>query len=149
MARIVIDLPDQFSFSVTLAVRVTDLNYGNHVGNDNMLSLLHEARIQYYRHLGFKNEIAFVDTVGQIITDAAIVYKAEAFLGDELVIELAAADFSKYGFDLLYRVTQERTGKEVARGKTGIVCFDYSTRKVTAVPEVVLEKLRAHPLPRP
>ena len=40
MARIKIDLPDSFSFSTSFAVRITDLNYGAHVGNDKVLSFL-------------------------------------------------------------------------------------------------------------
>ncbi len=53
MARIEVQLPEKFIFSTELAVRVTDLNYGNHVGNDSTLGLMHEARLQFYRKLGF------------------------------------------------------------------------------------------------
>ncbi|HEY0744504.1 MAG TPA: thioesterase family protein [Chryseosolibacter sp.] len=142
MARIELALPEKFLFSTELSVRVTDLNYGNHVGNDSVLSLMHEARLQFYRTLGFKNELSFEGPVGQVISDAVIVYKAEAFYGDILVCEIAAADFNKYGFDLLYRLTNKATMKEVARGKTGIVCFDYDKRKVASIPAVLLDKLK-------
>jgi acyl-CoA thioester hydrolase len=142
MARIEIKLPEQFLFATELSVRVTDLNYGNHVGNDSMLSLMHEARLQFYRGLGFKNELNFEGTIGQVISDAAIIYKAEAFMGDILVISIAAGDFSKYGFDLFYRVINKENGKEVALGKTGIVCFDYEKRKIACVPPVLLDKLK-------
>ena len=93
MARIEISLPNEFLFSTQLKVRVTDLNYGNHVGNDNILGLIHEARMEFYCKLGFKNELSFEGSVGQVISDAAIVYKAEAFYGDVLVCEIAAGDF--------------------------------------------------------
>ncbi len=142
MARIEIALPDKFIYATELRVRVTDLNYGNHVGNDNILSLMHEARMQFYRSLGFKNELSFEGPVGQVISDAAIVYKSEAFFGEVLVCEIAAADFNKYGFDLLYRITNKDSGKEVARGKTGIVCFDYDKRKVASAPAILTDKLK-------
>jgi acyl-CoA thioester hydrolase len=142
MARIEIELPQEFIFSTELVVRVTDLNYGNHVGNDNILGLMHEARMQFYRKLGFKNELSFEGSIGQVISDAAIVYKAEAFFGETLICEIAAADFNKYGFDLLYRLTNKESGREVARGKTGIVCFDYDKRKVASAPAVLLDKLK-------
>lgn len=142
MARITIDLPENFLFHTELPVRVTDLNYGNHVGNDNMLSLMHEARLQFYRQLGFKDELSFEGSVGQVISDAALVYKVEAFYGDVLVCEIAADDFNKYGFDLLYKLTNKATGKEVARGKTGIVCFDYDKRKVARIPEALKKQFR-------
>jgi acyl-CoA thioester hydrolase len=141
MARIELQLPEAWHFSTELPVRVSDLNYGNHVGNDNVLGLMHEARLQYYRHLGFKDELSFEGSVGQVISDAAIVYKAEAFYGDTLICQLAAADFNKYGFDMMYLLTNKMSGKEVARGKTGIVCFDYDKRKIATVPTVLKEKL--------
>src|SRR5688500_7983819 len=111
MARIELQLPQGWHFSTELPVRVTDLNYGNHVGNNNVLALMHEARLQYYRELGFKDELSFKGSIGQVISDVAIVYKAEAFYGDVLICQLAAADFNKYGFDMMYLLTNKATGK--------------------------------------
>lgn len=138
MARLQLDLPEHFIYTTNLTVRVNDLNYGAHVGNDNMLVLMQQARIEFYRANGFKDEVSFEGSVGQVIADALVIYKAEAFLGDALTIQLAVADISKYGFDMLYLVTNKETGREVARGKTGIVCFDYEKRKIAVIPERLL-----------
>lgn len=144
MPRLTIDLPATFLFSTEITVRATDLNYGGHVGNDTVLSFMQEVRVQFYRQLGFKSELNFEGSVGHIITDAAVVYKSEAFLGDVLVGKLAAADFNKYGFDMLYVLINKETDKEVARGKTGIVCFDYEKRKVAGIPKILLDKLQSN-----
>ena len=40
MARLHLDLPEHFIYATDLTVRVNDLNYGGHVGNDNMLVLM-------------------------------------------------------------------------------------------------------------
>jgi acyl-CoA thioester hydrolase len=141
MARLQIDLPEIFVFRTEISVRITDLNYGGHVGNDTILSLVHEARAQYYRELGLKNELNIEGNIGQIITDAAVVYKSESFFGDILLVDIATDDFNKYGFDMLYRITNKLSGKEVARAKTGIVCFDYDRRKVSQIPQSFFEKL--------
>ncbi len=143
MARVEIQLPEKFIFAIEIAVRVSDLNYGNHVGNDSVLTLMQEARTLFYRSMGFENEVKLEESVGQIVTDAAIVYKAESFLGDILKFEIGVENFNKYGFDLFYRISNKATGKEVAHGKTGIVCFDYSKRKIASVPEVLLAKLKS------
>lgn len=143
MARIQLDLPSQFIFKTTLTVRVSDLNYGGHVGNDSILTLMQEARIRFYNQLGFKNEISFEGSIGQIISDAVVVYKSESFLGDQLEVKIGVDDFNKYGFDMFYLITNSHTGKEVASGKTGIVCFDYDKRKVATIPEVLLSKLKS------
>jgi acyl-CoA thioester hydrolase len=144
MARITIELPSEFIFTVEIPVRVTDINYGGHVGNDSILSIIHEARIQFYRHLGFQSELRFEGATGQIISDAALVYKSESFMGDVLIVQIAIAEFNKYGFDMLYLVTNKESAKEVARAKTGIVCFDYDRKKVASIPEVLLQKLKAN-----
>ncbi len=141
MARIDIQLPKIYIFKADITVRVSDLNYGNHVGNDNILTLMQEARTLFYRSMGFESEVKLEGPVGQIVTDAAIVYKAESFLGDTLHFEIAVGDLSKYGFDLFYRVTNRATGKEVAHGKTGIVCFDYQKRKIAAIPHSLKDRL--------
>jgi acyl-CoA thioester hydrolase len=141
MARIHIDLPVKFLYETEIAVRATDLNYGGHVGNDTILTLIQEARVQYYRSLGFVSELNIEGDVGQIVADAAIVYKSESFLGDVLIAKLGVTEFNKYGFDLVCLLINKETGKEVARGKTGIVCFDYAKRKVVSVPENFLKHL--------
>lgn len=142
MARIHIDLPEKFLFATDIAVRVSDLNYGGHVGNDTMLTLLQEARTQFYRSLGYDNETNFEGSVGQIIIDAAVQYKAESFLGDVLQIHIATANVTRFGFDLLYLVKNRSTDQEVARGKTGIICFDYSRRKVASIPASLISKFQ-------
>ncbi len=141
MTRIHIDLPGKFTFTTELPVRVSDLNYGGHVGNDSVLTLMQEARTLFYRSLGFESEVKMAGSVGQIIADAAVVYKSESFLGDVLVIRIAVADIGRVGFNLYYEITNKVTSKEVARGKTGIVCFDYENRKVVSIPPSLLAKL--------
>jgi YbgC/YbaW family acyl-CoA thioester hydrolase len=141
MARLHLDIPSEFLFSTEIPVRVTDVNYGGHVGNDSILSIMQEARIHYYRHLGFESELRFEGSIGQIIADAAIVYKSESFLGDVIVVQIVISEFNKYGFDMIYLLTNKATSKEVARGKTGILCFDYDRKKVVSIPDTLLQKL--------
>jgi acyl-CoA thioesterase FadM len=53
MARIKIDLPAKFPFSARIPVRITDINFAGHVGNDTILSIVHESRTQFFTHLGY------------------------------------------------------------------------------------------------
>jgi acyl-CoA thioester hydrolase len=142
MPRVSIELPSNFLFSVELTVRVSDVNYGGHLGNDAVLTLAQEARLEFYRSLGYKNELSFEGSVGQIIADAMISYKSEAFLGDVLVVKIGIQEFMKFGFDMAYLITNKQTGQEVARVKTAILCFDYATRKIARTPQSLLDKLK-------
>lgn len=133
MARVKLDLPDKFRFSTEIQVRIGDINYGGHLGNDAVLSLVHEARVRFLQKYGFTE--ANIDGVGLIMTDAVIVYKSEGFHGDTLSIDVSVDDFTRTGCNFLFRIVNRQTGREVARAKTGIVFFDYKTRKVVSIPE--------------
>lgn len=133
MARIKLDLPESFNFVTEIQLRISDINYGGHLGHDSMLSLTHEARVRLLRKHGYTE--LNIEGIGIAIADAALVYKSEAFYGETMKIEVAVTEFSKYGCDFIYKVTDKETGREVARSKTGIVFFDYKERKIALVPE--------------
>jgi acyl-CoA thioesterase FadM len=142
MPRIKLTLPEHFPFSTPIPIRITDLNYGAHVGNDTILSLMHEARVQFLHHFGY-DELN-VAGVGLIMSDVAIEFKNQLFYGTFLKAHVAAADFTRIGFDLYYRLIIEKTGNEVeiAVARTAMVCFDYSIQKVVAVPTEAVKKLQ-------
>jgi len=139
MARLKLELPAQFPFRTSLTVRVTDLNYGNHLGNDKLLGLIHEARVRFFASLGYSE--LDVEGAGTIMGDCAIIYKAEGFLGDELTVAVAVGDFSRAGCDLFFLLTKD-DGSELARARTGIVFYDYAAQAVRPVPPAFRERMR-------
>ena len=141
MARIVIDLPERFAFSTELTVYLSHINYGNHLDNALLLTLVSEARLRFLKSLGYTE--LDVEGVGIIVADAAVQYKSEAFHGEVLVAAMTPVDFNKYGCDLVWRLSEKDSGREVARGKTGIVFFDYTSRKMAPVPEAFRQRTEA------
>lgn len=141
MNRIRIDLPAIFYFSTTLVIRVTDLNYGGHVGNDSFLSLIQEARQQFLKSHGYK-ELSIAG-FGLIMADVSIEFKKELNYGDTLKISVAATDFDKLGFDLFYKLELIKGEENIIAGKakTGMICFDYTQKKKVGVPIEVMKKL--------
>lgn len=133
MSRLRIALPKSFPFSTELRVRVTDLNYGGHLGNDAVLSLVHEARVRFLHHHGFTE--GDVDGPGILMTDAALVYISQGFWGDPLTVEVAVTEPSRCGCAFVYRLSNRASGREVARARTRIVFFDYRTRLIVRIPE--------------
>jgi acyl-CoA thioesterase FadM len=133
MAPIVIPLPGRYHYSTQTGIRITDINYAGHLGNDSVLSIIHEARMRFFKHYRYSEDN--VEGVNTIMNNAAIQYKSQGFYGNRLLIEMAATDFHAYGFDIIYRLTNSHNGKEIARARTGIVFFDYRQRKMQPVPE--------------
>jgi acyl-CoA thioester hydrolase len=141
MARVKVAIPAQAVLEVNIPVRITDLNYGGHMGNDALLSILHEARVQLLQHFGY-SELSLAGA-SLIMADVAIEYKGEGFYGDTLTVQLAFADLNKYGFDITYHVLNQN-GKEIAKAKTGMLCFDYTNRKLMALPDEVKVKIETN-----
>ena len=73
------------------------------------------------------------------MSDAGIEFKAELFYGDVITAFVTATDLSRIGFDLYYKLIREDT--LVATAKTGMICYNYDTRKVVSLPPRVKEKL--------
>ncbi len=135
MGRIKLAIPETFTFSCLIPVRITDINYGGHAGNDTILSLIHEARMQYLGYFGY-TEMNLAGA-GLIMSDVGIEFKKELFYGEQVIASVAAGDFSRIGFDLYYKLekTSPAGNHIVALAKTGMICYDYTQKKIVSVPE--------------
>src|SRR5688572_11697187 len=135
MSRVKIELPAHFPFTTEIPVRITDLNYGGHVGNDTVLSIIHEARVRFLVSKGYTELNA--GGVGLIMSDVCIQFKNELFYGDNIRISIAVSDFTKVSFEVYYllQTIHETQTKTVATAKTGMLCYDYSKKRIAAVPE--------------
>jgi len=134
MNRVKVDLPDQFLFKTDITVRITDLNYGGHVGNDSMLSLVHEARVRFFMSEGFKSELDIMG-LGVIMADVAMQFKGEGFYGNIFEVYVTVGGLSSFGFDLYYKFIDQESRREILKVKTGMVLCDYKERKIAALPE--------------
>lgn len=132
MGRIKLDIPESLPFSTTLRIRVTDLNYGNHLANDAILRFMHEARRRFFEAHGFPEMVP--DGPGFLVGDCAIEFKAEGFYGQGIEIKVGMGDYARVSFDAWFRFVREEDQKVMVLGKTGMVYFDYGTRKVKSIP---------------
>lgn len=121
-----------YAFRFELVVRVTDLNYGGHVGNSRVLDYFQEARLAYLEALGGFSELD-IGGPGLILPEAHIVYLKEMFAGDVLSIGVRAGEIGNSSFRLEYRI--ERDGIPAAEGYTALVAFNYARRKPVRLPE--------------
>jgi acyl-CoA thioesterase FadM len=139
MARIRIELPPEFTFFTKIPIRITDLNYGGHVGNDVVLSLIHEARVQYLKSFGYSE--LNLEGVSLIMSDVGIEFKAELFYCDIVTAFVQATNFSRAGFDIYYKLMRDEI--IVAVAKTGMICYNYDSRKVVSIPQTIIGKLHS------
>lgn len=112
------------------------------MGNDTILSIIHEARAKFFTHYGY-TELDF-GGVGTIMSDVAIEYKDQIYYGDEIVASVAVGEITKVAFDLFYKLEKISANEKrstVALAKTWMVCYDYDKKKVAAIPEKAIERI--------
>ena len=136
MPRIKIGVPEKiFDTAINIPVRITDINYGDHVGNDSLVGIIHEARMQFLQQGGFPTELD-IDGVGLIMSDLTVEFKNESFYNDIINVKIGTGDITKVSFELFYILTAIRNMKEVliANAKTTMISFDYKSKKVVPIP---------------
>jgi acyl-CoA thioesterase FadM len=134
MARVKLKFPDEKPlYTAHVPVRICDINYGNHLGNDALLSLMQEARMQLLAQWNYTELEA--GGIGLIMADVMIAYKGEAFYGEVLKINMYIEELTSRSFDMLYQITTERNESviSIAHAKTGMVCYDYDLRRTTSM----------------
>lgn len=125
-------------FIAKYTVGIGDINYGGHLGNDKALIIFHDARIQFLNHFGL-SELNIGENKGIIMVDAQIKYLMQVALHDDLTIEIDFEIENAKKFVVHYSVKNSKTAKEVIKGSTGMLCFDYSLQKVKQMPESFIQ----------
>lgn len=141
MARIQFPLPERFVFATQLPIYISHVNQGGHLDNAQLLTLVSEARVRFFKSLGWRES----DVAGCpiVVGDLVAQYKSEGFHGETMRVRMVPQDFNRYGFDLVYCMDCVDTGREVARGKIGIVFIHRATRKPAPVPAAFSAQLDA------
>jgi acyl-CoA thioesterase FadM len=121
-------------------VRVGDINYGGHMGNDKALLLFHDARIHFLGLKGY-NEMD-IGGPGLIMAEAHIYFKKELFLADEVSVYVHIEDIRGVSFDMHYTIM--RSEELVMLGSTKMIAFNYKDRKISKIPEAFHKFLLAH-----
>ena len=134
MARVKIELPEKCIATFTIPVRITDVNYGNHLGNNSLVEIIHEARVQFLQQHNFTE----LDAGGTalIMSELIVEFKNESFYKDILEVKIFIGELSKVSFEILYSISALRNNSStiVANAKTSIVCFNYDEKKVKPMP---------------
>ncbi|NDF97519.1 MAG: thioesterase [Chitinophagia bacterium] len=141
MSSLKSQLPTQFSFYCDIPLRITDLNYGGHVGNDRIMALLQEARVQFLAHKGYSE--LDIEGSGILLTKANVELRCELHYGYPLRASVSAGNFTSKGFDLFYKLetTVNDTTTIAALAITTMVCYDYKKKKVVTLAERALQNL--------
>jgi acyl-CoA thioesterase FadM len=139
MPRIKLNEQREYAFHYTLVLDPRDINYGGHLGNDALVSIVGSARVNMFRSMRLSEMDLGDGKTGIIMSDLAVNYKSEAFMFDELLIDTHVGEISRSSFRLFHRIKKGLI--VVALVETGLTTFNYALRKVVPVPETFLKIL--------
>jgi len=139
MPKVQFELPAHFLFSTEMQIYISHVNQGGHLDNAQLLTLVSEARVRFFQWLGYRE--SNVEGLAIVVGDIVAQYKSEGFHGESMRVEMTPSDPNKYGFDLIFRMTEKVTDREVARGKIGVVFVEKGQRKVAAIPGPLADQL--------
>ncbi|CAH1043868.1 acyl-CoA thioesterase [Halomonas sp. TD01] len=140
MERVTLDFPTAaIIHRHPLTVRVTDMNYGRHLGHDALVSLLHEARVHAFAALGLPEW----DMKGypSVVVDLAVQYQSEARWPDALMIETAVPEPQGKALAVYQRICHAETGKVVATARVNQLLLDLSSGRPVKVPDDVVQAI--------
>ena len=130
-----------YEFHYTTRLESRDINYGGHLGNDALVSLVGSARVDALHSLGLREVNLGDGKTGIIMADLVVNFRAEGFLFDEIVIDTHVGEFSSNRFRIFHRVTKGDI--VIALVETGLKTFNYTAREVAPVPDTFLKALTA------
>lgn len=138
MTRIKLTFPEKSIFTYKSTISVNQINYGGHLGNDSVLTIFQDARIAFF----LSNKLAennIGENLGIIQNDAAVQYLSEGHLHEQIITEVAILPTSKIGFDVYYKITAIDSGKVISIGKTGMITYSYTNKKIASTPDSFLK----------
>lgn len=125
-------------FDTVIDVRVSDLNYGNHLGHDALVSFFHEARVRFLKQLEYTE--FDIEGLGLLVTNLVVNYVSEAFYANQVFIALSVGEVSRTSMQIIYQASHKDTHQIIARALTTITFYDYTQAKVARIPQAFLQR---------
>lgn len=114
------------TFSTSIPIDISAVNYGGHLGHDRLVSMMHEARLHFFKELG-QTEADFFGN-GLILKTLNVDYLQEAFWGEALTFRITVSEINRASFGLHYDILRGET--MIATADIVLIGFDYQSRKV-------------------
>lgn len=131
----------QFEFKHLEKVRYSDCDMHQHLNHARYLSFLEQARVEYFRKIGFLTGTDW-KAIPFIIVSAHCDYRAPAYLGDEVEVAVGVSSIGNTSFRFDYEIKDLKTKKLLAEAYTVQVMYDYEKMKPIPVSESFKRKIQ-------
>ncbi|HOJ64326.1 MAG TPA: thioesterase family protein [Spirochaetota bacterium] len=141
MPKIKLKECENYEYQYSTRINIRDINYGGHLGNDSLVGILHEARIDLLNKMGFSELDLGDGKTGIIMSDLAVKFIKEGFLLDEIIVYSHIDEISNASFRIFHKIVRVKDNALLALAETGIVCFNYKEKAISDIPEAFLQKI--------
>jgi len=111
-----------------------------HVNNAVYLSYVELARTQFYMQFANRKTL---DEIDFILAHVEIDFESQAVWGDEIRVSVWPSKIGTSSFTLSYEVSENRSGRILARAKSVLVSYDYEKKKSKRIPPDFRQLLEA------
>lgn len=121
----------EFKVSTKVTVRFADVDSMGHVNNAKFFTYMEQGRLEYFRRLGDLDftRLELPPKKSVILASIQCDFKSPAYLGETLEIQIRTTDLGRSSFQMEYRIAETGSQREVARGKSSQVYFDYEQQR--------------------
>ncbi len=124
-------------FETEYKVIVSDINYGDHMGNERALIIFQQTRMEWLNSIGYDE--ADIEGKGLIQLESHVYYLKEVFMGEKLLCRITGVEPERITFNIEYEIIKENNETAV-KGTTKMAVFDYEKKKIARIPKEFLEK---------
>ena len=107
-------------------VRFRDLDAMRHVNNVAFVSLMEDARMEYWKAL---TRVQDLKGINFILAEVSCRYLSPAYLGETIRIGIRASKMSTKSFQFEYRMEDKASGRLITEGSSVQVMYDYKQKK--------------------
>ena len=129
-------IPDKI-FSNDINVRIDDINYGNHLGHIEFISLIHNTRALFLKKYGLSELDCFGCSL--VMLELDIKYSSQCFFDDKLEISLSISEMEKASALFSYIVYNHTSNKIAAKATTLMGFMDAQKEKLRKIPVEFIE----------
>ena len=135
-----------YKFKHATSIRFSDIDAVGHVNNATYLTYFEDARLHYWKDaIGWDFE-----KCGIIVGRSEINYLKQVTLFDKITCYVRVVRIGNSSFDVMHVLVKETaTGHEICTtGKTVCICYDYSAKKSTPIPQIERNRMIEYDEPR-
>jgi acyl-CoA thioester hydrolase len=130
-------------FETSFKVIFRDLDAMGHVNNAVYFTYMETARTEFFAE---RFRVKDPKMLPVIVAEASCTYLAPLYMRDLLKVHLGVSRIGRRSFDFAYFMTCD-DGRTVARGKTGMVTYDYEQARAIPIPDSLRSLLQSAVVP--